>query len=42
VEMDCEPSGKNGQVKINAGERSEPERDTEDVQSFHRGNIRPG
>ena len=37
--MDCESSGKNGQVKIYAGERSETERDAEEVQSFHEQGI---
>jgi hypothetical protein len=35
VEMDCESSGKNGEVKINSGERSKTERDGEQVDSFH-------
>src|SRR5207248_11682985 len=39
VKMDCEGSGKNGQVKINARERRETERDAEEVQSFHGGNM---
>jgi hypothetical protein len=33
--MDCEASGENGEVKINASERGETERDTEQIQSFH-------
>ena len=37
--MDCEASGKNGQVKINACERGETERDAEEVQSFHEANM---
>ena len=37
MKMDCEASGKNGQVKINAGERSETERDRKQVESFHGG-----
>ena len=39
VKMNCEAGGKNGEVKVDAGERGEPERDTEKVQSCHRGNI---
>ena len=35
VEMDCESSGKNGEVKINSSERSKTERDGEQVDSFH-------
>jgi hypothetical protein len=35
--MDCEPSGKDSQVKINACERGEAECDAEEVQSFHVG-----
>ena len=35
VEMNREAGGKNGQVKINAGETSEAERDTEKVELFH-------
>jgi hypothetical protein len=35
VKMDCETSRKNGQVKINAGERSKPECDAKNIDSFH-------
>ena len=31
VKMDCQAGGKNGEVKINAGERGETESDAEDV-----------
>ena len=41
VEMNCKPSGKDGEVEINPGKRSETERDAEEVQSFHGGNLRP-
>jgi hypothetical protein len=37
--MDCEASGKNGQVEINSGECGQAERDAEEVQSFHGENI---
>jgi hypothetical protein len=37
--MDCKPSRKNREVKINTGERSESERNAEQVQSFHGENI---
>jgi hypothetical protein len=33
--MDCEASGKNGEVKVHARERGETESDTEQIQSFH-------
>jgi len=35
VEMDRKPSRKNGEVKINARERCETERDAKKIQSFH-------
>ncbi len=35
VKMDCKASGKNGEVKINACERSEAERDAEEIKPFH-------
>jgi len=35
VKMDCEASGKNGEVKINACKRGETQRDAEEIQSFH-------
>ncbi len=35
VEMNGEPSGKNREVKIDAGERSQAERDSEQIESFH-------
>ena len=35
VKMDCKASGKNGQIKINACERSEAERDAQEIQAFH-------
>ena len=37
MKVDCEASGENGEVKINACERGKAERDAEDVQSFHGG-----
>jgi hypothetical protein len=37
--MDCKASRKNGEVKIDAGERGETERDAEEVQSFHEANM---
>ena len=40
VKMNGEPGDKNGQVKIDAGERSETERDGEQIELFHGGNIR--
>ena len=39
VEVDCKPSGKNGQVKINACERGEAERDAEEIKPFHGESI---
>ena len=39
--MDCETSGKDGEVKVDAGERCEAERDAEDVQSCHPGVYDP-
>src|SRR5215831_2173012 len=36
VEMDGESSGKNGEVKIDARQRSEAEGDGEEIDSFHR------
>ena len=35
VEMDRQPSGKDSKVKIDAGQRSETERDGEQVHPFH-------
>ena len=40
MKMDRKSSGKNCQVKINAGECSQTERDAEDIQSVHGRNIR--
>jgi len=37
--MDGKPSRKNGEEKINTGERGETEHDGEEVQSFHTANI---
>src|SRR5437762_3369553 len=39
VEMNGEPRGKNGEVKIDARERSQAERDSEQIQSFHGSNY---
>ena len=36
VKMDCEASGENGEVKINAGKRGEAKGDGEQIDSFHR------
>jgi hypothetical protein len=33
--MDCEASGKNGEVKVDAGQRGEAKRNAEDVQPLH-------
>ena len=41
LEMDGQPSGKNSEVKINAGQRSETERDGEQVNLFHVEKYRP-
>ena len=37
--MDCEASGKNSQVKVNAGERCQTERDGEEIKPFHGESI---
>ena len=34
--MDCQASGKNGQIKINTGEGGKTERDSEKIELFHR------
>ena len=39
MKMDREPSSKDGEIKIDAGQRSETEGDGEKVQSFHDRNI---
>ncbi len=41
VEMNGEPSCKNGEVKIDPRERSEAERDSEQIESLHEANMRP-
>ena len=35
VKMDCEASGKNSEVKVDAGQRGEAKRNAEDVQPLH-------
>jgi hypothetical protein len=35
MKMDCEASGENGEVKINACKRGEAEGDGEQIDSFH-------
>ena len=37
--MDCKASRKNREVKINTGERSEAERDAEEIKPFHGESI---
>ena len=39
VKMDCESGDKNCQIKIDAGQRGETERDGEQVKLFHARNI---
>jgi hypothetical protein len=41
VEMNGEPSGKNSEVKVDASEGSQAQRDSEQIKSFHGANIQP-
>ena len=40
MKMNCETGGENCQIKVNAGERCEPERDRKQIQSLHSKIIR--
>jgi hypothetical protein len=35
MEMNGEPAGENGEVKIDAGEAGEPERHAQEIESIH-------